>query len=138
MIPRTPIPKKRDRPRVVRDRAPRPKQDAVKVYPDGREVCSGTPEGMDVYCLRRIEMWERQSSTCAICGEWLSSTCITFDHEDGRTSGHKNEKLWRDDGRPMNAAVHLYCNIQRGSKRTPYKFQYKGTRAEWDAMKGEK
>ena len=32
----------------------------------------------------------------------------------------------------MNAAVHGWCNVERGSKRTPYAYQTKMTREEWE------
>jgi hypothetical protein len=34
-------------------------------------------------------------------------------------AGKRDDRL-EIDGKPINAAVHGLCNVERGSKRTPY------------------
>jgi len=71
-----------------------------------------------------MAMRERQSELCAICGLWMKEEETTFDHEDGRGigGGHRDDRI-EVDGEPQNAAVHLHCNVRKGSKRTPYLIQ---------------
>lgn len=69
-------------------------------------------------------MWERQGGLCAICGHLLRIEQATFDHSRPRGMGaaFRDDRL-EVDGKPINAAVHGFCNSQRGSKRTPYLIQ---------------
>ena len=45
----------------------------------------------------------------------------TFDHENGRTAGKRDDRT-EVDGKPINAALHWRCNTERGSTRAPYRF----------------
>jgi hypothetical protein len=138
------IPAKRAQPRVKRDYAPRPKPEAVKVFPDGREVClndgkHATTEGLLEYNRRRLVMARRQDWHFADC-YWQMleaggfTTSATFDHEAKRGT-MRDDRVWKEDGTPQNAALCWNCNAARGSIRTPYKFQTKLTRDEWEARK---
>jgi hypothetical protein len=136
------IPAKRAKPRVKRDRAPRPKPEAVKVFPDGREVClndvkHATAEGLLEYNRRRLVMAMRQDWHCADCYCQMLEAAgftnsVTFDHEAKRGTT-RDDRVWKEDGTPQNAALCWNCNAARGSIRTPYKFQTKLTRDEWEA-----
>lgn len=89
----------------------------VRTYPDGREECIATVEGKQEYDRRRDEMAKRQRGICPCCYRPLGND-VTFDHQAGRTSGRKDERLWTPDGSAwMNAAVHLGCNGKMGSVR---------------------
>lgn len=57
-------------------------------------------------------------------GEWMFPYEVTFDHEAGRTAGHRDDRI-EVNGVIQNAAVHLLCNGLRGSSRASYKFQSK-------------
>lgn len=98
----------------VRKEPPKP---AVKVYPDGREVCSDTPAGKAEYKRRTLAMLERQKGLCCICGRPLPPSEATFEHEHCRGAGG----AWRDDrlelpgGRWINGACHWICNSIKGS-----------------------
>jgi hypothetical protein len=103
MTPRTPLRRKRE---------------PVKVFPDGREVCDlKTVEGKRIYESRLGDMWVRQYGFCRICHKpmFLEST---FDHEDGRgmNGSHRDDRIVKD-GKPYNGAVHLKCNLEKGSRR---------------------
>lgn len=132
-------PAKRVKPRVEQDRAPRPKSDPVIVFPDGREVCrnfplkGSCPAGTREYKRRLKVMEDRQDHICALHGHPLIRT--TFDHENGRGGGKRDDHIWTPEGLPMNAAVCEVCNMEKGSKRIPYEFQYQGTREEYEAKK---
>lgn len=93
---------------------------AVIETKSGREYCNpGTLEGRAEYAWRTFVLWIRQERHCCICCEYLSLKDATFEHEDSRTKARKDERLWRDDGEPMNGVSHMWCNKLRGSKRTP-------------------
>ena len=133
------IPAKREKPRVKRDLAPRTdKNEALTIYPDGREVCNDTAEGLELYARRRIDMARRQGWKCAISGQMMCVdqgywNSVSFDHQNGRGGGKRDDRIWDKNGNPMNAAVCYGSNIVKGSKRTPYQFQTKITKAEWEA-----
>lgn len=91
-----------------------PRQGAVKIYPDGREICLDRAE----YKGRTLAMHIRQKGLCAICGKWMETP--TFDHECSRSGGKRDDRILVD-GNPKNAAVHDLCNRLKGSKR--YKWQ---------------
>lgn len=90
---------------------------AVIVYSDGRERCTGTAAGLREYDTRRKDMGLRQEKRCAICkyGGFLS-----FDHEAGRGMGgsKRDDRILHDDGTWRNAALCLDCNSKKGSR--PY------------------
>jgi 5-methylcytosine-specific restriction endonuclease McrA len=96
-------------------------------YPEGagkREVCTKTAAGRREYRKRVELMWERQDGLCALCVRPLRLEQATFDHERprGHGGGFRDDRI-EIDGQPINAAVHGLCNLDRGSKRTPYLIQ---------------
>jgi len=104
MTPRTPLRRKRE---------------PVKVFPDGREVCNiGTAEGRRIYQGRIDDMWNRKHGLCRICCSPMGLFQATFDHEDGRgmNGSHRDDRIVKD-GKPYNGAVHLKCNLEKGSRR---------------------
>ena len=96
--------------------APKP---AVKVFPDGREVCNlKVKAGKQEYYQRTITMLIDQMMRCAICHRPLDIIWAYFDHEAGRGSGggHRDDRI-EVDGHKQNAAVCRRCNSEKGSKR---------------------
>jgi|ERR1700722_2451741 len=89
---------------------------AVKVYPDGREVCSNTKAGKDEYLRRLYFAWEKQGRLCGICGLPLRKAEASADHIRLRKMGGGS----RDDSQKNISAVHPFCNQERGSKRAGY------------------
>lgn len=88
-----------------------------------REICNPvTIEGRAEYKWRTMLVFVRQDGICCNCLEPLSLSECTFEHEDGRTSGRKDERTAIfEDGRfvrHLNGASHLICNSRRGSRRT--------------------
>lgn len=83
----------------------------------GREVCTQSTAGRKEYKRRTLQMAERQNNLCAICRlpftRWHPPT---FEHSDGRTAGHRDERTEKD-GKPYNAATHGICNRAKGSRR---------------------
>ena len=114
MIARSTISRKPSR-KVRRERA---SGDAVKVYDDGREVCLSNAAGRTEYDSRRDRMADRQGKRCAICNFPFDGYLgpATFEHQDGRTSGHRDERT-EIDGEWYNAALHGVCNGLKGSRR---------------------
>jgi len=95
-------------------------QPAVKVYPDGREVCNQlTKAGRDEYKRRREAMRQRQNRVCGYCGKPITEKEATFEHVDGRGMGgaRRDDRIVDAFGKPMNLAVCLRCNSTKGSKR---------------------
>lgn len=92
-------------------------ENGVWIKEDGKEVCLRTREGRREYDLRLEAMDERQGHRCAMCGKFMFLP--TFDHENGRGAGKQDDRI-EVDGRWQNAALHLHCNQQKGSKRTTY------------------
>lgn len=89
---------------------------AVRIYPDGREVCQDSAKGWAEY-KRRVEvMVERQRFKCCLCGKRISVVSATFEHQRRRGMG----SAWRDDRildreeKPVNGAAHWVCNGERG------------------------
>ena len=89
---------------------------AVRVYPDGREVCQDSPAGWREYKRRVGVMVQRQKYRCCFCGARLSLAEATFEHQRRRGMG----AAWRDDrivdseGREVNGAAHWVCNVEKG------------------------
>ena len=99
-------------------------KEAVKVYPDGREVCSKNAAGRAEYANRLLRMARRQNFRCAITGDPLFAENATFDHESGRGmgggrmgGGHRDDRITKADGTWQNAALCRRCNALKGSKR---------------------
>jgi hypothetical protein len=92
---------------------------AVKVFPDGREVCNlKVKAGKQEYYQRTITMLQRQRFLCAMCHENMHPIWAEFDHEAGRGSGggHRDDRI-EVDGHWQNAALCRTCNSEKGSKR---------------------
>ena len=114
MIRRRPIPHSHDYP----DRSLRYESimdGAVRVYPDGREVCQDCRDGWVEYKRRVKLMWERQGRRCCDCGRPLALLNATFEYQRCRGMG----AAWRDDritkdGQDWNGAAHWVCNEVRG------------------------
>jgi hypothetical protein len=114
MIRRRPIPRTRDYP-TDSLRYTTILNGAVRVYPDGREVCTDTPQGWREY-KRRVEvMVIRQGHRCRLCHRRLSLANATFEHQRRRGMG----AAWREDriskdGQDWNGAAHWVCNSEKG------------------------
>lgn len=93
---------------------------AVKVYPDGREVCLRSEAGKAEYKLRTEQLAERQDNRCAGCGFHFDGYLgkPTMDHQNGRGVGgaHRDDRIVVD-GKWHNAAMHEICNGLKGSNR---------------------
>jgi hypothetical protein len=89
---------------------------AVRVYPDGREVCTESKAGRIEYHRRVKVMLLRQNGRCGLCGKPLALMNATFEHARRRGMG----AAFRDDrhedanGNPVNSAAHWTCNGARG------------------------
>lgn len=92
---------------------------AVRQYPGGREVCCGNKLGREEYKRRIAVMVLRQHGRCKWCLKALYLDDATFDHEKGRGMGgsHIDERLTDSEGNELNAAIHLVCNLAKGSRR---------------------
>jgi hypothetical protein len=114
MIRRRPIPRSRDYPEHSL-RYTAILNGAVRLYPDGREVCQDSPAGWQEYKRRVKEMLQRQNHRCSLCNRPLALGNATFEHQRRRGMG----AAWRDDritrdGQDWNGAAHWICNSQRG------------------------
>ena len=88
---------------------------AVRVYPDGREVCQDSSAGWKEYKRRVEAMLLRQGGRCCLCGKRLALSLATFEHQRRRGMG----AAWRDDritkdGKDWNGAAHWVCNSEKG------------------------
>lgn len=88
---------------------------AVRVYPDGREVCQENYEGRREYSRRVKDMALRQRGLCCLCGEKMHPNDATFEHQRRRGMG----AAWRDDritkdNEDWNGAAHWVCNSEKG------------------------
>ena len=104
----------------------------VKVFPDGREVCETRldhPEGAEgraEYKRRKKAMWERQKGICCLygflpeCPGKLEIKLATFEHEDGRGGGKRDDRISLPDGTWINGVSHLMCNSLKGSRHIPF------------------
>jgi hypothetical protein len=94
------------------------------IFRGDREICNpGTPGGCAEYKWRVLLMWIRQDGICCNCPYPLALKDATFEHENGRTSGRRDDRiaLFDVDGsflRHLNGVSHLACNSRRGSRRT--------------------
>jgi hypothetical protein len=88
---------------------------AVRVYPDGREVCQDTPAGYREYKRRVSMMVERQSRRCCLCNRRLSLVQATFEHQRrrGMHAAFRDDRIEKD-GLPWNGAAHWVCNSEKG------------------------
>jgi hypothetical protein len=104
----------------------------VKVFPDGREVCRTRmdhPEGAEgraEYKRRKEAMWKRQKGICCLygflpeCPGKLEIKLATFEHEDGRGGGKRDDRISLPDGTWINGVSHLMCNSLKGSRHIPF------------------
>ena len=100
----------------------KPPKPAVKVFPDGREVCSDTKAGRDEYQRRKRVMFDRQKGICCLkdhdplCPGKMRFVESTFEHENGRGGGKRDDRV-EVNGKPINGCSHAWCNSRKGSKR---------------------
>jgi hypothetical protein len=100
---------------------------AVRVYPDGREVCQDNAPGQLFYRLRTIDMADRQLwrcgfedvGECKLPGRMMLGTqgldsSATFEHANKRGAGKQNDSIAPET---KNCAVHSICNSAVGSRR---------------------
>ena len=104
----------------------------VKVFPGGREVCQTRldhPEGAEgraEYKRRKEAMWKRQKGICCLygflpeCPGKLEIKLATFEHEDGRGGGKRDDRISLPDGTWINGVSHLMCNSLKGSRHIPF------------------
>ena len=95
------------------------KTEAVKVFPDGREVCNGrTAAGVREYRRRREFMYARDKGICCICELPIRHKDeATWEHSEGRgMGGFKRDDRTEKDGKPYNGVAHLVCNTEKGSR----------------------
>jgi 5-methylcytosine-specific restriction endonuclease McrA len=106
---------------------------AVKIFPDGREVCQDSAAGKREYYRRADEVWERYGKCCWLCGKSLDRGAMAVDHI--RPKG--TNSAWRDD-RAFNIAPACYpCNSRRGSRRMA-EYPTKCPECGWGAIVGHK
>jgi hypothetical protein len=94
-----------------------PRQGAVKVYDDGREVCANTHAGFTEYRARLAVMEIRQGGRCALSTGNCSGT-LFFDHESGRgfSAAIRDDRI-EVNGEWHNAALCYHHNSLKGSRR---------------------
>ena len=92
---------------------------AVRVYPDGREVCQDNSAGRVEYKRRVHIMLQRQGFKCCLCEEAMNSYNATFEHRcpRGLAGARRDDRIEDGQGNPMNGAAHWTCNVEKGSKR---------------------
>lgn len=104
----------------------------LRIMRDGREVLQtrlDRPEGAEgraEYKRRKEAMWKRQKGICCLygflpqCPGKLMLKDCTFDHEDGRGGGKRDDRISLPDGTWINGVAHLQCNSAKGSKHIPF------------------
>jgi hypothetical protein len=116
------FPKPKDKPKIILP---------VKVMRDGREICAkgidaAGREGAAEYKSRTRKMWTRQKGICCLygycpdCPGPMALEEATFDHEDGRGGGRRDDRIELPDGTWINGACHGPCNGWKGSRRIDY------------------
>lgn len=103
---------------ILKPKDVRRKREAVKVFPDGREVCQNNVAGKLEYRSRTLDAAARQDWICRICHLAMNILNVTLDHEDGRgmNGSHRDDRIVKN-GKPYNAAVHSWCNGEKASRR---------------------
>ena len=89
---------------------------AVRVYPDGREVCQDNPQGWREY-KRRVEvMVQRQDHRCSLCNRRLALAQATFEHQRrrGMHAAFRDDRIELPDATWINGAAHWVCNGVKG------------------------
>ena len=79
---------------------------AVRLYPDGREVCQDNAAGYREYKRRVQVMVQRQKYRCCLCKRRLSQSEATFEHQRRRGM----HAAFRDD-----RIVKGWSGVERGS-----------------------
>lgn len=112
--------------------------DALHLYRDGREVCRrDTIVGRALYRGRTLDMLKRQKGRC--CLEFYCPTCTgflkkeeaSFEHEDGRGGGKRDDRIVLPDGRWINGAAHVLCDGWKGSRFIDYNRSLQDDRYSW-------
>lgn len=95
---------------------------AVRVYPDGREVCQDNPQGQAEYKRRIQVMCQRQNFRCCLCPDRIYPARATFEHERLRrmAAAFRDDRIVDEKGKWMNGAAHWKCNRKKGSSRVSY------------------
>ena len=91
---------------------------AVRVYPDGRQVCMENPAGRREYLRRVQSMVQRQNFRCEACQRKLSLFQATFDHWPMKRrlgSAFRDDRILDSEGEWINRAVHWACQIPEKS-----------------------
>lgn len=106
---------------------------SVIYYPDGREVCCiRTRQGSAEYKRRTTQMAERQGWLCCLygicpdCPGVMTPETVSFEHENGRGGGKRDDRIVLPDGTRINGAAHVQCNQWKGSRRIPYNAERNG------------
>lgn len=111
---------------------PKPKDvrvvhEPVRTMPDGRDICDlNISAGRVEYKRRTEEMRMRQYGICCLeghapmCPGGLRKEDATFEHENGRGGGKRDDRTQLADGRWINGAAHMACNYWKGSVRIDY------------------
>ena len=99
----------------------------VHISADGREQCNlYTAAGKAEYQRRKWAMRKRQNNQCCLfghnpaCPGYMTKAETSFEHENGRTSGHRDDRISLPDGQWLNGAAHLLCNQWKGSRKIAY------------------
>jgi hypothetical protein len=89
---------------------------AVRLYPDGREVCQDNPVGRTEYARRVQVMVQRQNYRCSLCPGRLTPAGATCEHERRRGIGaaFRDDRILDSKDEWMNSAAHWKCNVERG------------------------
>ena len=96
-----------------------PRNEALKIYRDGREECLNTAAGKREYKSRLEQMVIRQHYRDPITNEYIETFTAQFDHQAGRGhgGGHRDYRIVLPDGTWQNAALSAKSNSLKGSKR---------------------
>jgi hypothetical protein len=89
---------------------------AVRVYPDGRQVCQDSAAGWREY-KRRVElMLQMQNWRCCLCEKRLALADATFEHgrRRGLHAAFRDDRVWNERGEKINGAAHWVCNGEKG------------------------
>lgn len=89
---------------------------AVRLHPDGREVCQDSPAGWKEYSRRVEAMLVRQNWRCCLCGKRLGLRDATFEHQRRRGMGAawRDDRIVNEDDSVRNGAAHWVCNSEKG------------------------
>lgn len=92
---------------------------AVRVYPDGREVCQASLSGRGEYNRRLRILITRQHGLCCLCNRPMGFYNATFEHRcpRGMAGARRDDRIEDSEGKEMNGAAHWQCNGEKGSKR---------------------